>query len=437
MTEVAQARAGLANVVPDAMPDALPMQRRRVVVVDMAVARDSPAGSCVLAEVEGLARNFDVTVFSERCERGALPGVEFVRVRAPQRPVLLRYVAFHAGVPLQRLVWRLRGGRAACVQATQGQLPGADICYAHFCHAAYLGTHWKATVATGPRRWARWATHAFNAWCEARAFAKARVIVVPSRGLRAEIEGRYPASASKLHVIANPVDTARFTRPPGFDRTAARVALGFGADERVLAFMALGDFARKGLGVLLQALAGARVGVQARVRVLVIGGQAGEVKEYVAMARAMNLGEKVRFVGMQADVRPHLWLSDVFAFPSAYEIFSLAILQAAAAGLPVMVTRGLYGAEEFVVDGHNGWAVPRSAAHVTDWLDALPLDGDMLAGMGRAAVASVAQYGCEPFRERWIDLIDSITAGPATVGASPVPAGAGPAAANTRQAPIP
>jgi len=369
--------------------------RRRVVVVDMAVARDSPAGSCVLAEVEGLARRFDVTVFSERFERGALPGVEFVRVRAPERPVLLRYVAFHLGMPLHQWVWRLRGGRADCVQATQGQLPGADICYAHFCHAAYLATHWKATVATGPRRWARWATHAFNAWCEARAFASARVIVVPSHGLRAEIEGRYPASASKLHVVANPVDTARFTRPPGFDRVAARAALGFGTGDRVLAFMALGDFARKGLGVLMQALAGAGAGVQGRVRILVIGGQAGEVRDHVAMARAMNLGEKVCFVGMQADVRPHLWLSDVFAFPSAYEIFSLAILQAAAAGLPVMVTRGLYGAEEFVVDGHNGWAVSRSAAEVTAWLDQLPLDDGVLARMGRAAMASVAQYAID------------------------------------------
>ena len=398
----------------------------------MAIASDSPAGSCVLAEVEGLARRFDVTVFSERFERGAsLPGVEFVRVRAPERPVLLRYLAFHAGMPLHQLIWRLRGGRADCVQATQGQLPGADICYAHFCHAAYLGTHWKTTVATGPRRWARWATHAFNAWCEARAFAKARVIVVPSRGLRTEIEGRYPASAAKLHVIANPVDTARFTRPPGFDRTAARAALGFGPDDRVLAFMALGDFARKGLGILMQALAGARAGVQGRVRILVIGGQVGEVKEYAAMARAMNLGETVRFVGMQADVRPHLWASDVFAFPSAYEIFSLAILQAAAAGLPVMVTRGLYGAEEFVVDRHNGWAVPRSAADVTAWLDQLPLDGDVLARMGRAAAASVAQYAIEPFRERWIALIDSLTAGQAA------PASVGHTAAHTRQAQIP
>ena len=400
----------------------------------MAVAPDSPAGSCVLAEVEGLAHRFDVTVFSERFARGALPGVAFVRVRAPQRPVLLRYVAFHVGMPLQHLLWRLRGGRADCVQATQGQWPGADICYAHFCHAAYLGTHWKATAATGPRRWARWATHAFNAWCEARAFAKARVIVVPSRGLRAEIEGRYPVTASKLHVIANPVDTARFTRPPSFDRVAARKALGFGAGDRVLAFMALGDFARKGLPILMQALAGVPPGVRGRVRILVIGGQAGEVSEHAAMARALNVFDKVTFIGMQADVRPHLWSADVFAFPSAYEIFSLAILQAAAAGLPVMVTRGLYGAEEFVVDGHNGWAVPRSAADVTAWLAQLPLDGDALAAMGRAAAASVAQYAIEPFRGRWIDLIDSLTAVPAAPAAASASASAGRPAANTRQA---
>ena len=76
-------------------------RRPRVAIVDMAVAASSPAGSCVLAEIAGLVQSFDVTVFSDRCEASGVPGVEFVRVRAPVGPVLLRYLVFHLHVALR------------------------------------------------------------------------------------------------------------------------------------------------------------------------------------------------------------------------------------------------------------------------------------------------------------------------------------------------
>ena len=44
------------------------------------------------------------------------------------------------------------------------------------------------------------------------------------------------------------------------------------------------------------------------------------------------------FVGRETQVRPFLWLADAFVFPTAYEAFSLSILEAAA-GLPLIVTR--------------------------------------------------------------------------------------------------
>ena len=387
-----------------------PPARQRIAVFDMSVATGSPAGSCVLAEVQGLAKRFDVTVFSDRFDRGAMGMVDFIRVRAPRRPVLLRYLVFHLFAPWHYLVWRLRVGRPDWVQATQGQLPGADICYAHFCHSAYLQTQWSQVTATGTRRWARWVAHAFNAWCETRAFAKAKVIVVPSVGLRAEIASRHAAYAHKLHVISNPVDTGHFHRPAAFDREQERRARGFESSHVVLCFMALGDFDRKGLGLLLNALEGASEAVRARVRILVVGGQAGEVAQYSAIAHTLSLQGSVTFVGMQTDVRPHLWASDAFTFPSAYEIFSLAILQAAAAGLATLVSQGLYGADEFVVDGHNGWVVPRNVAAIRAWLERLPADPVHLRPLGDAATAAVQAYGVGTFRERWVALFNTLGA---------------------------
>ena len=386
-------------------------RRPRIAVVDMAVAPDSPAGSCVLAEIRGLARTLDVTVFSERFDASELPGVEFIRVRAPVRPVVLRYLVFHLSAPLQVALWRLGGGRADCVQATQGQLPGSAICYAHFSHRGYLARQWKQSTVTGPRRWARWAVHRFNAACEAVALRHARWIVVPSRGLAREIAADYPAAAGKVRVIANPVAIDRFARPSAFDRAAGRAGQGFADEHVVLAFMALGDFERKGLGLLLSALAALPLAERAVVRLLVIGGHADEIAGFAQLAAVLGVDACVRFVGMQADVRPFLWISDAFAFPSNYETFGLAAAQAAAAGLPVMACDGVHGLEEFVVDGVNGWSIARRHDAVVAWMARVVAERASLPHMGRAAMESVQPYSQQRFQARWVELVAAVMRG--------------------------
>ena len=59
---------------------------------------------------------------------------------------------------------------------------------------------------------------------------------------------------------------------------------------------------------------------------------------------------------MQSDVRPYLWSSDVFVFPSLYETFSLVTYEAAASGLPIVVSQ-LYGVEDLLRDGDNGFLI--------------------------------------------------------------------------------
>lgn len=376
-------------------------QRRRVAVIDMAVATNSPAGSCVRAEVEGLAEDFDVTVFTQRCDLPVLPGLEVVHVPAPDRPVLLRYLAFHLAMPWRYLLWRARGGRAEIVQTTQGQLPGADIAYAHYCHAGYLQSQWQLSTASGVRRLARWATHQLNAWFESRAFARARLIVAPSLGLQRELAAQYPAHAEKVRVLPNPVAIERFRRPADFDRRARRASLGYQEADLVFGFMALGDFARKGLGLLIESLGGIAPAQRATVRLMVIGGRKGEIEEFRTLAERHGVAGHLSFVGMQRDVTPFLWSCDAFAFPSAYEIFSLAILQAAAAGLPVLVSEGLYGAEEFIVDGENGWVVARDVQALQAWWSRAVDAHERLSAMGDAALAAAQGYDAATFRQRW------------------------------------
>jgi glycosyltransferase involved in cell wall biosynthesis len=66
---------------------------------------------------------------------------------------------------------------------------------------------------------------------------------------------------------------------------------------------------------------------------------------------------RVRFLGMRDDVPELLASFDVFAFPSLFEGLCLAVIEAQAAGVPVVATP-VGGIRETVVDGETGLLVP-------------------------------------------------------------------------------
>ena len=68
-------------------------------------------------------------------------------------------------------------------------------------------------------------------------------------------------------------------------------------------------------------------------------------------------GTRVRFLGMRDDVPELLASFDVFAFPSLFEGLCLAVIEAQAAGIPVVATP-VGGIRETVVDGETGLLVP-------------------------------------------------------------------------------
>lgn len=369
-----------------------------IAVFDLKVTKNSPAGSCVLTEVLGLADEFDITVFSDAFDNDETGRVRWVRVPLPRKPGFLRYMFFNLLAPhILRKHIAQRGTPPTLIQATQGQFIGADICYPHFCHRAYLQRQWQFQKARGLRRLARWITHHYNAMTERWSFLKAALVVSPSRGLAGELTETYPFLKNRICAIPNPVHVESFARPEGFDRNPLLAQLGLPLEGRVLCFAALGDFSRKGLGILLEALA--KVDDQS-VRVLVVGGNPGEIAEFAALAQQLGVASRVVFAGFQSDVRPYFWASDLFVLPSSYEIFPLVVMQAMAAEVPVVVTR-LYGVEEYAVHGENAWIVERNPDAVRAAIvDALS-DEKRLQAARAAASQTVRSYDSAPFVAAW------------------------------------
>jgi glycosyltransferase involved in cell wall biosynthesis len=112
---------------------------------------------------------------------------------------------------------------------------------------------------------------------------------------------------------------------------------------------------------------------------------------------------------MQSDVRPYLWSSDVFIFPSLYETFSLVTYEAAASGLPIVVSH-LYGVEDLLQDGDNGFLIETSVAGVSNGLQRiLSLSHAARHAMGERARQAASACSEEHFVDAWRALYSRIS----------------------------
>ena len=162
---------------------------------------------------------------------------------------------------------------------------------------------------------------------------------------------------SKIRVIHNGVDLREFQDLT--PREVARGELGIPSGKWVI-----GGIGRmkpqKGYGYLLRALPSLEKGGLSDYWVLLVGdGKARSKLEQEA--REMGCEEKVRFLGMRRDI-PHLLRAmDLFAFPSLWEGFGTSLVEAMAAGIPV-VASDLPCVREIIPDERYGFLVPAKDA---------------------------------------------------------------------------
>jgi UDP-glucose:(heptosyl)LPS alpha-1,3-glucosyltransferase len=350
----------------------------------------------VISHVAGglLDRGFAVTVIAYTCRLPPHPALRFIRVPGPRRPASLSFPWFAlAGSVAAR---RFARGRLV----TQGAiLPlAADVVCAHFCNHAYHAqrTEPRRRRDTVPYRvnesLDRWMNLAAERWVYRG--GRARRVVAVSGGLANDLRGYFPSLESRLRVIPNGVDLDEF-RPDPEARSHVRAQLGLG-DELVAAFMG-GDWARKGLGLALEAVA-----KRPPWHLLVVGD--GDAEGYLARARDLGAGHRVHFVGRQRRPAPFLAAADAFVFPSAYEPFGLVVLEAGATGLPLIVTR-TEGTDELVRDGENGRIVERDADAIGAALGDLAGCAGTRAAMGARARELALPYGWTQVADAYAEVV--------------------------------
>ncbi|MCD5419365.1 glycosyltransferase [Rhodococcus pyridinivorans] len=237
----------------------------------------------------------------------------------------------------------------------------------------------------------------------------ALVLLGPRQGdylRREEGVARRPWSRTREVVIANGIDIGE--PPTEEDRDRARATLGLSPDA-----FAVGIVARlsrqKAHQVLFEAV---RLAAHARpeLQLLVIGGGERE-SELRSLADDLGISGRTVFTGVRRDVRALLPGLDVSALSSVHEGAPITVIEAMAAGLPVVATEcGCL--PDMVTDGTDGFLVPvGDAAALAERLCVLAADRSLARRLGaNGRERAEREYRISRTARSFEALLDELTA---------------------------
>ena len=203
-----------------------------------------------------------------------------------------------------------------------------------------------------------------------------------------EVLARLGVPRSKLHLLGNGIDLARFDPSRvSPDRTAQlRAEMGAGPDDVVCGLVGRLVW-EKGYREVFAAAARLRV-TAPQVRVVVVGPHDSDKPDAITDAdldRARRDG--VTFLGLRHDVEALYAAMDLYVLASHREGFPRSAMEAAAMGVPVVATR-IRGCQQVVDDGRTGRLVPvRDATALADAIADLAADAGLRLTLGEAARA--------------------------------------------------
>jgi glycosyltransferase involved in cell wall biosynthesis len=210
------------------------------------------------------------------------------------------------------------------------------------------------------------------------------LILANSEAVKQDVVRQERVAPSKVRVIYNGIESSRYAVEAD---QALRSSLGI-PDRTVGVVARLVDY--KGHRFFLEACPEIRRRHPAVTFLLIGDGpDRSELEDYV---RTLGLERSVRFLGSRPDIPELLSVLDVVVLPSLEEGFPNAVLEAMAAGRPVVATR-VGGVPEAVVHEKTGLLVPpRDPSALADAVNCLLGDAGRRADMGRMGQKRVSEF---------------------------------------------
>lgn len=239
----------------------------------------------------------------------------------------------------------------------------------------------------------------------ARLYPRADLLITPSQGVADDLRHLWPDLRSPIEVVANAVlynDRVELSAgPPG----------GLPRPRPPLLVLACGRLvAQKGFAVLLDAFARLPADRGAHLWILGEGPLRGEL---AAKIDRLGLAERVWLAGFHPDPRPFFAAADLFVLSSLWEGFANVVVEALAAGTPVVTTRCPHGPAEILEQGACGRLVPPDdpqalARVLVELLD----DPDQRAHLTAVGLRRAGDFSASKIAARYLELLRPLVGGP-------------------------
>ena len=131
-------------------------------------------------------------------------------------------------------------------------------------------------------------------------------------------------------------------------------------------------------------------------------------KRLKSMIQDYHLEDRIFLKGNTSDIVSVYRRAGIFAFPSAYEGFSLAMTEAMSAGIPAVGYKSCPAVNEIIRDGETGFLVDDGADPLAEALARLMEDENLRRQMGAAAKEDMKQYAAENIWNQWEKLMTDL-----------------------------
>ncbi len=233
------------------------------------------------------------------------------------------------------------------------------------------------------------------------AFAKkCSVIIAPGTAIVDLLRDNYGITENVVH-MRNSINLDNFKNPDGDE---VRKKYGFLPGERVLVYV--GRMAHeKNIPFLIDAFV--KIVEKCPSRLMIIG-EGSELENFRAYAADRGVGDRIVFTGRieYSKIPLYYGAADAFVMTSTTEVKPLALLEAMAAGLPIVAVSAC-GVSDTVIDGKNGFLSGEDRAEFAEKVAELISDPELLRRMGEESVRIADSYSGDGAMDTLVGLYEA------------------------------